>query len=264
MVLARLPALQLGALAVDAEAAAVQVRGQAAGALGDLAVGQAAVAPHDALPVGQGLDEHVEGLGQVELDGRLRAVWGTAPHCTGGLRSPTAPTVGGSGCGGPARHRQRSRGGRPQPRHRRGHHEGRGADRGGDRRRHRAGRRRLRALAGRGARGPGPPAAPLRRRRRRAPRGAGRARGGQRRPRHRQRALGGGQRARRARVLRRRPRAPQRQADPGARRPRRHLPRAAGRRRASSCRGTSPWPSPAGASPPRWPPATPSSSSRPS
>ena len=53
-------------------------------------VGEAAVPPDDALAVGQALDEDVEGLGQVELDGRVcwkcEGVSGTVPHCTGALR----------------------------------------------------------------------------------------------------------------------------------------------------------------------------------
>ena len=117
---------------MDAEAAAVQVGGQAARALGDLAVGQAAVPPHDALPVGQGLDEHVEGLGQVELDGL--AVWGTASHCTGrpactdGLSAGRAAAIGkdhGVDVRNPATGEVITK--------------SRGADRGRDRRRHRSG-----------------------------------------------------------------------------------------------------------------------------
>ena len=178
----------------------VQVGGQAPRALGHLGVGEAAVAPHDALPVGQGLDQGVEGLGQVELDGVGRAGgWGTAPHCTGG---PVHPV--GRRCGERGRHRQRSLRGRPQPRHRRGDRQGRGPRRAEETdaaiARAAAAFETWRAVApGR----PGPPAPALRRRGGRPPRRAGRARGGQRRPRDRERPLGGGQRPRRARVLRR-------------------------------------------------------------
>ena len=59
---------------------------------------------------------------------------------------------------------------------------------------------------------PGPPPAPLRRRGGRPPRGAGRLEVANAGHIDRQRPLGGGQRARRARVLRRRPRAPARAA----------------------------------------------------
>ena len=69
VVLPRLPARQVGPLAVHAQAAAVQVGGETAGALLQVGVGQAAVPPHNAFPVAQGLDQGVEGLGQVELDG---------------------------------------------------------------------------------------------------------------------------------------------------------------------------------------------------
>ena len=100
--------------------------------------------------------------------------------------------------------------------------------------------------------------------RRRARRGAGPPRGPQRRPHHRQRPLGGRQRPRLPELLLRGPGAAVRPADPGRRRRRRHLPRAARRRRRSSCRGTSRCRSRAGGSPPRWPRATPSCSSRPS
>ena len=117
--------------------------------------------------------------------------------------------------------------------------------------------RRLPGLARGRARRPGSAAAALRRRgrrRRRAPRAAG---GGQRRSHHRQRPVGGGQRPRRARVLRRRPGAAVRPADPRGGRRRRHLPRAAGRRR-----GHRPVELPdadrrLGASRPRWRRATP-------
>ena len=57
----------------------MQVGRQPARALGHLAVGEAAVAPHDALPVGQGLDERVEGLGQVELDASVSSGLGHGP-----------------------------------------------------------------------------------------------------------------------------------------------------------------------------------------
>ena len=73
MVLARLPARQLAPLAVHAQALAVQVVRQPLGPLGHVAVAEAAVAPDDAFAVGQALDQDVEGLGQVELDGGL---WG--------------------------------------------------------------------------------------------------------------------------------------------------------------------------------------------
>ncbi len=72
MVLARLPARQLVPFAVHTEALGVQVRGEALGAIGHVAVAEAVVAPDDALAVGQALDEDVEGLGQVELHSRLR------------------------------------------------------------------------------------------------------------------------------------------------------------------------------------------------
>ena len=40
-----------------------------AGAHLQIGVAQSAVPPHNAFPVGQGLDQRVEGFGQVELDG---------------------------------------------------------------------------------------------------------------------------------------------------------------------------------------------------
>ena len=87
------------------------------------------------------------------------------------------------------------------------------------------------AVARARARRPGPAAAPLRRRRGRPRRRAGGAGGARRRAHRRQRALGGRQRPRRARLLRRGARAAVRPPDPGRGRPRRHVPRAARRRR---------------------------------
>ncbi len=72
----------------------------------------------------------------------------------------------------------------------------------GGRRRDRARRRGVRAVAAGVARLTGPAAAPVRRGRGRPPRGARPARGRQRRAHHRQRPLGGRQRPRRARLLR--------------------------------------------------------------
>ena len=105
------------------------------------------------------------------------------------------------------------------------------ATRRGGRRRHRARARGVPVLAGDRPRRAGGAAAPVRRGRRRARRGARRARGAQRRPHLGQRPLGGGQRPRLPELLRRRARAALRPADPGRRRHRRHLPRAARRRR---------------------------------
>ena len=67
MVLTRLVAGQAGALGVDAEAVAVEERGQAAGAVGDVGVGVAAVAPDDALTVGDGGGHRLVDLAQVEF-----------------------------------------------------------------------------------------------------------------------------------------------------------------------------------------------------
>ena len=110
----------------------------------------------------------------------------------------------------------------------------------------------------------GAAAAALLRPRRRAPGGARAARGRERRAHDRQRPLGGGQRPRRPRLLLGGARAELRTPDPGRRRHRRHVPGAAGRRRRSSCRGTSRCRSPDGGSRPRSPPATPWCSSPPS
>ena len=86
VVLARLPSRQPLALVVRPQPAAVQVGGQAARPLGQLRVGEAPVAPDDALPVGYRLDQGVEGLGQVELHGRLRLrrrrLGGVGHRCT--------------------------------------------------------------------------------------------------------------------------------------------------------------------------------------
>ena len=54
---------------MDAQALRVQVGRQAPGPLGHLGVGEPAVPPDDAFTVGQSLDQGVEGLGQVELHG---------------------------------------------------------------------------------------------------------------------------------------------------------------------------------------------------
>ena len=72
VVLPGLVAGQVLALGAHAEAPGVQVRAQSPGALGHLAIGEAAVLPDDALPVGQRLDQGVEGAGQVELHRGLR------------------------------------------------------------------------------------------------------------------------------------------------------------------------------------------------
>ena len=69
VVLSGLPPRQLGPLALHGESPAVEVGGEPPGPFGHLGVGEAAVPPHDAFAVGQGLDEGVERLGQVELDG---------------------------------------------------------------------------------------------------------------------------------------------------------------------------------------------------
>ena len=123
VVLPRLPALEARPFALHAEPTPVEVGAEPSRAIGDLAVGQAAVAPDDALALGEALDEHVEGLGQVELDGGL--LWGAGrarPRTV-----PASPRAGGVRSGRTDRHRQRSRRGRPQPGHRRGHRRGRRA-----------------------------------------------------------------------------------------------------------------------------------------
>ena len=94
-------------------------------------------------------------------------------------------------------------------------------------------------MARRRARRAGDAAAPVRRGRRRARRGARRARGPQLRPHAGQRPLGGRQRPGLPELLRRRSGAAVRPADPGRRRHRPDVPRAARRRRRSSCPGTS-------------------------
>ncbi len=71
MVLARLPALQVGPLAPHTQALAVQIGRESARALRQVGVAEAPVAPDDTFPIGQALDKDVEGLGQVELDGRV-------------------------------------------------------------------------------------------------------------------------------------------------------------------------------------------------
>ena len=86
----------------------------------------------------------------------------------------------------------------------------------------------------------------------------------QRRPHDRQRPLGGRQRPGLPELLLRRPRAAVRPADPGGRAAWTSPSASRSAWSASSCRGTSRCRSPAGASRPRWRPATRSSSSRPS
>ena len=66
MVLAGLVAAELGSLGVGAEPGGDQVVGQPVGALGHLAIGEATIAPHDALAVGDGGDGVVD-VGEVEL-----------------------------------------------------------------------------------------------------------------------------------------------------------------------------------------------------
>ena len=97
-----------------------------------------------------------------------------------------------------------------------------------------------------------------------APRGARAAGGAQLRAHDRQRPLGGRQRPRRADLLQRGARAAVRPADPGGRRRRHHLPRAARRRRRHRAVELPDADRRLGVRARRWPPATPSCSSRPS
>ncbi len=69
MVLARLVAGELFAGRVRTETGGDEVVGEPVGALGDLAVGEATVAPHDAFAVGHRVGDGGMNLGEVELHG---------------------------------------------------------------------------------------------------------------------------------------------------------------------------------------------------
>ena len=70
VVLTRLVARERAALPLDADAAADQIVGEPAAALGDLGVGQAAVAEDDALAVGgHRRGDRLEDLGKAEIHG---------------------------------------------------------------------------------------------------------------------------------------------------------------------------------------------------